>query len=107
MFCTECVQSAREACLQALHVLPHHDWRGILYQHDNVLWLAPELHMFQCSSVTAIAAYFNAVDTNRPDLARVALRSVRNISILIDMPGVCAVPIDRIPQLPPVRSPEA
>lgn len=107
VFCTQCVLARHEACLQVLRRLSQHNWKGILYLHDRVLWLAPELHMFQCSSIGAIADYFNAISIGDADRARWALQTTRNISLLIDKPGVTLVPIDAVPQLPPVRSPRA
>lgn len=100
MFCTQCATDAREACLQVLHKLPRHDWRGILHEHDGVLWLSPIYHMFQCSGIAAIVDYFNAMHLGDEDRARVALRSTRDINILIDMPGVAFVPLDKVPPLP-------
>lgn len=93
--------------MQALHQLPRHDWRGILHEHDGNLWLSPVYLMFQCSGIPAIVDYFNAVAIGDEDRVSMSLRSTRDISILIDKPGVALVPIDAIPQLPPVRSPKA
>lgn len=107
VFCTECTLACRYACLQALRLLPHHDWRGILHEHHGNLWLSPVYLMFQCSGIPAIVDYFNAVAIGDEDRASMALRSIRDISILLDMPGVALVPIDRVRQLPPLPSPGA
>jgi hypothetical protein len=80
-----------------MHVLPFHDWRGILHDHDNILWLSPVHRHLQCSGVPAIVEYMNAVRGDDALRARMALRTEHQIVILMGKPGESCIQHNNTP----------